>query len=80
MTLRQNYQDDSFPKVYGYISMFVIFTKGNNFCDFVFASLDDEAHLNRGQLLTERICSFKMGSTFNEKNLLMHEQILSVMS
>ena len=28
-------------KVYGYISMFfTTFTKGNNFCDFQFASLD----------------------------------------
>ena len=33
-----------------------IFTKGNNFCDFLFAFLDDEALQKWGLLLKERIC------------------------
>ena len=33
-----------------------IFTKGNNFCDFLFASLDDKAYLKLGLLLKEGIC------------------------
>ena len=39
--------------MYGYISYFIaVFAKGNNFCDFVFASLEDK-------LFTKR-CLFKM--------------------
>ena len=33
------------------------FTKGNNFCDFPFASLEDEAVLKWDLFLKERICS-----------------------
>ena len=55
-------------KVYGYISVifFLIYAKGNNFWDFMVASLD-EALLKRG-------------STLKGKNLLLEEQILSFKS
>ena len=54
--------------MYGYISVifFLIYAKGNNFWDFMVASLD-EALLKRG-------------STLKGKNLLLEEQILSFKS
>ena len=36
-----------------------IVTKNFNFCDFLFASLEDEAVQKFGQLLKERICSYE---------------------
>ena len=51
-------------KVNWYLPCFsAIFSKGDNFCVFLFASLDDEAFL-------------KLGSTLKGKNLLLGEQIL----
>ena len=46
-------------KVRGYTYMFfsAIFTKYDNFCDFLFASLEDEAVQKFGQPLKGRICS-----------------------
>ena len=42
-----------------YFSVFFFtFTKGNNFCNFLFASLDDEALPKMDLLLKERICSY----------------------
>ena len=35
------------------------FTKGNNFQDFLFASMDDKALQKWGQLLKKRICSLR---------------------
>ena len=43
---------------------FLLFTKGDNFYDFLFAFLEDKALL-------------KFGSTLEGKNLLLGEQILS---
>ena len=55
-------------KVNGYISIFFHqFSKGNNICDFMFASLEEKNPL-------------KMGSTLKGKNLLLREQILSFKS
>ena len=43
-------------KVYGYTSIyFAMFSKGDNFCDFLFAYLDDRVFPKRGLLLKERI-------------------------
>ena len=39
-----------------YIHMY-IYCKGNNFCGFLFASLDEIATFKKGLLLKERICS-----------------------
>ena len=36
-----------------------IFTRGNNYCDFLFASHDDKNVLERVQLLKEQILSFE---------------------
>ena len=51
---------NNFVLVNGYTVMFsAIFTKGNNFLDFLFASMEDRAHRN-GDLhvhFKERICS-----------------------
>ena len=48
---------------YGHTSIFsAIFTKRNNFSDFLFASLDDETLPKRDQLLKERICSYRSKS------------------
>ena len=46
----------SIHKSYG-VCFSAIFTKGDNFCDFLFATLDNEAPLKWGLLLEERICS-----------------------
>ena len=43
-----------------------IFTKGNNFCDFLFAALDEIALPNSGILLMERICSLGANSFLYE--------------
>ena len=45
----------------GYTSMFfsTILTKGNNLCDYLFDSLDDQALQKCSRLLKERICSQK---------------------
>ena len=52
--------------VYGYRSMFdfisAIFTKRDNFGNFLFASLDNEAHPEWDQLIKERISSFRSKS------------------
>ena len=45
-------------KVYGNTTMVsAILTKGNNFFDFLFASLEDRALPKWGLLLKEKICS-----------------------
>ena len=46
-------------KMYGLTYMFfsAIFSKRDNFSDFLFASLDNETFSKRGLLLKERICS-----------------------
>ena len=43
----------------------IIFTKGNNFCDFLFAFIDNAA-----------LSKYLIGSTLKGKNLLLWEQIL----
>ena len=53
-------------KVYGYTLFFCHFTKGNNFCDFLFDSMITNPS--------------KMGSTVKEKNLLLEEQFFSFKS
>ena len=40
------------------------FTKGNNFCNILFASLDDVALSQRGLILRERICSYIGANSF----------------
>ena len=53
-------------KVYGNPSSFsAMLSKGDNFCDFLFAYLEDEV--------------FQKGSTLKGKNLLQWEQIFSFM-
>ena len=44
---------------YGYINIFQHSTKGDNLCDFLFASLDIIALPNLSQLLKERISSLR---------------------
>ena len=58
-----------------------IFTKGDNFCDTVLASLNEEAvGVFRGGSEDIFICTslyiFTMGSSPKRKNLLLQEQIL----
>ena len=56
--------------MHGYIFIFfsTILTKGNKFCDFLFASLD------------KTLKSSKMGSTLKGNNFFLREQILFYMS
>ena len=57
-------------------------TKGNNFCDLLFASLGDKTLSKRGQLLGERTCFLKVGKIFSvsgktalkEVHLFLQEQ------
>ena len=45
-------------KVCGYTSIYILsFYKGDNFCGFLFSSLEGEALLKWGLLIKERICS-----------------------
>ena len=54
------YQMNKKNKVNGNsFSVFSIFSKGNKFCNFLFATVGDIALPKWGQLLKERICSFK---------------------
>ena len=60
-------------------SLFTIFTKENDFCDFLFASLGNKGLPKWSLLLQERICSLFLGiySAVKEKNLLpTHKGIL----
>ena len=47
----------SFSEGMMHLHMFPPFSKGQNFCDLLFASLDNETLSRRGQHLKERICS-----------------------
>ena len=40
-----------------------LFSKGDNFCDFLFPSMANEILSNRGLLLKERICSRRANSS-----------------
>ena len=56
----------------GTLSHIFIFTKGNNFCDFQHASLDNKAFPKGDLLLKERICSKEqILSALKGKNLLL---------
>ena len=47
--------------MFGCTTMFsTIFTRGNNFCDFLFAFLDETALLKWDLLLQKRICSISL--------------------
>ena len=50
-----------------FFCFFAIFTKGNNFCDFLFASLGKQSPSKMGLTLKKRICSHV--SKFLGKNL-----------
>ena len=73
-----------------HLHVFQYFLKGNNFCDFLFASLDDQTLPKMGQLLKERICSHRSkflplkvdpfweghcGSIWHLKSLIFHLSI-----
>lgn len=42
--------------IWVYLQVFQLFTKGNNFCEFIFASLENTASLNRDLILIETVC------------------------
>lgn len=49
--------------MFGYSSMFSAnFAKGNNFLDFLFASLEDETIPTGSLLSKERVCSYEIYS------------------
>ena len=51
-------------KMYGYNFSFfstIFFSKGNNFCDFLFASLDDKIPTKQGLLLKEQVLFSSLG-------------------
>ena len=65
---------------------FCHFQKGEQLCDFLFASPDDSLFKVRSTLkgknllLEKQILPFKVRSTLKGKNLLLKEQILSFKS
>ena len=51
-----------------------VFTKGVHFCDFIFASLEEEILSKGGPLLKERICSYESEIlSFNNINPIVKE-------
>ena len=67
-------------KVYGYVSFFCHFTKGNYFCDFLLASLVDIAFPIQGHLLLERICSLQELTSTGKGGLNKNVRVASLES